>query len=474
MKNIKKLVLLSLMSFSLAGCNLLSSVSGSDGYEDYFTNELKFKKFTDVSELNKDIYNNAYFWDEPTESDDYTCYHTAKRHFVYVYKNEKKMSFSFQSGGTLNVREKDGAFQAYTGEFVYIDEDGNKSLATEENLKNIEMAKYDDGYLFFVYQYNLVFVGKDYKTFYVCEDNSKTFVGKDGSTKTIGDSELLTSSLQKLGSEKRIELPAPSSGDYEIWSGITYYKGNPSHYDAYIAGVSPQEYAEVLKHNGYVVTRSYEDPFYTFYGENGGYWFATDQKLEMKVILKYQDYLYTSPLGKTYGPNKNTVIWFYHILDASPKAVQASTKTDWDDYDKTSMANWYDGTIDATKIPFPQIAGTYMVPKLTSYAHTGLMDGTLKLRSECYNITDSSPVYLLNGYDEKLEAAGFHKYKPSYDLTTNEGKSAFKQTEDCKYVECFINDEADIAVKYYFDINMGNTIRVFKKSEMKSWLQDEK
>ena len=474
MRKFKKLALISLISFALTGCSILKSVSGSDGYEDYFTNELKFKKFTDVSDLNKVIFNDAYFWDETTESNNYSCYHTAKRHFIFVYKNEKQISCSFQSGGRLTIKEKDGALQAYTDEFIYIDEEGNKSLGTEENQKNIEIAKYDDGWLFFAYQKNLVFVTKDYKSFYICEDNTKVFVGKDGSKKTIADSELLNNSLAKLGKEKRVELPAPSSGEYEIWGGLSYYKEKPSHYDAYIAGVSPQEYVEVLKQNGFTVNRSYEDDFYTFYGENGGYWLAYDSKMEIKVILKYQDYLYTNALGKTFGPSKNTVIWLYHILDASPKTCSKSTKTDWDDYDKATMANWYDGSVDATLVPFPQIGGGYMVPSMTSYAHEGLMDGTLKLHSECYNVTDLSPVYFLDGYDEKLEAAGFHKYVPSYDLSTNEGRTAFKEDENCKYIECYINNEADIAVKYYFDINNGNTVRIFKKGEMKSWLQDEK
>ena len=475
MNKISKFLCCSVATLLLTGCNILNSVTNSsDSYEQYFTDELHFKKFTDVSELNKEIYDKAYFWDEASETEKYTCYYTAKRNFIYVYKNEKKILCSFQNGGSLTVQEKDGAFKASTDEFVVMDEEGNKSEGNPDNYKNIQMAKYDDGWLFYMFEKNLIFISKDYMAFYVCEDNTKTFVGKDGNTKIIPDSDLLTSALEKLGKEKRVELPAPSTGQYEIWGGLSYYKEKPSHYDAYIAGVSPQEYVEVLKKNGFTVNRSYEDDFYTFYGTNGGYWTAYDSKMEIKIILKYQDYLYTSPLGKTYGPTKNTVIWFYHILDASPKACTKSTATDWSDYDKTAMAKWYDGSVDATLVPFPQISEGYMVPSIMSYAHEGLMDGTLKLHSECYNITDLSPVYMLDGYDQKLEAAGFHKYVPSYDLTTNEGRQVFKKDENCKYVECFINEEADLAVKYYFDINNGNTVRVFKKSEMKSWLQDEK
>ena len=75
-------------------------------------------------------------------------------------------------------------------------------------------------------------------------------------------------------------------------------------------------------------------------------------------------------------------------------------------------------------------------------------------------------------YDEILEANGFHKYVPNYDLSNPDEKLAFFNTEESKYVNCFINQEKDIAIKYYFDIHNGNTIRVFKLSEMKSWLTD--
>lgn len=476
MKKFSKFLCLPVLAMILSGCNLLSSITNdSDGYEDYFTNELKFTKFTDVKDLNKEIFNKAYFWDTKTESDKYDCYHTSKSHFIYIYKGSKKILCAFQSGESVTIEEKDGAMKATTGQSVSIDEDGNKTgTGLEEYLANIEVAKYEDGWLFFCYQKFLVFIGKDYKSFYICEENTKEFAGFDKSIKTVADSELLTSALNKLGKEKRVELPAPLTGEYEMWAGTHYYKDNPSQYDVYIAGVSPQEYAEILKKNGFTVTRSFEDPFYTFYQNNGGYWYCTDEKMEMKIVLKYQDYLYTNSVGKTFGPTKNTFLYIRNIIDASPRTTTKTTEEDWSDYDKSIMAEWYDGSIDATKVPFPQIAKSYGVTKIMSYAHEGLMDGTLKLHSQCYNITDNSPVYFLGGYDQKLEAAGFHKYVPAYDLSTFEGRSAFQKIEECKYVECFINDEEDIAVKYYFDVINGNTVRVFKKSEMKSWLQDEK
>ena len=476
MKKLSKLFCIFSSFLMLTACNLINPEGRHEGYEEYFTEEKKYSKFTDINKLNEEIFKKAYFWSNPIDNDNYTCYITSKSHFIYIYKNSKKVMCSFQSGGTLTVEEdEEGKMSAKTDRYVIIDEKGNKTGSNNQvDRSNIEIQKDSSGWLFFFNEKYLVYVTNDYKNFYICEDNTNVFNGINNSTKLMTDDEFLTNALTILGKEERVTLPAPSTGEYEIWAGIDYYNDHPSHYSAYIAGVSPQEYVDVLKENGFTVNRSFEDEFYTFYGKNGGYWYCYDSKMEMKVILKYQDYLYTNNVGKTFGPSKNTVVWFYTIKDAKPKTITKSEETDWSESDKQTMAKWYDGTIDASKIPFPQIAKSYYVPSITMLAHEGLMDGTLKYHSECYNIYDDSPIYFLDGYDQKLEAAGFHKYVPSYDLNDSKQRSEFRNTEDSKYIECFINDVEDIAVKYYYDINQGNTIRVFKKSEMKSWLQDEK
>ena len=76
-----------------------------------------------------------------------------------------------------------------------------------------------------------------------------------------------------------------------------------------------------------------------------------------------------------------------------------------------------------------------------------------------------------------LEANGFHLYEPEhdgkkYDLNNSKDKADFHDFDESKYVYCYINSEKDIAVKYYFDITWGNTIRVFKASAMNSWKVD--
>ena len=160
-------------------------------------------------------------------------------------------------------------------------------------------------------------------------------------------------------------------------------------------------------------------------------------------------------------------------MNKNGKSVfERTTNETWDSYDIENMKSWYDGTIDGTAVPFIPLGSDYYVPTMQSSARPNALDGTLAYHHQCYNITDGSNKYFLDGYDEILEANGFHKYVPNYDLSNLEEKSAFHDTEESKYVNCFINQEKNIAIKYYFDINNGNTIRVFKLSEMKSWLTD--
>ena len=151
---------------------------------------------------------------------------------------------------------------------------------------------------------------------------------------------------------------------------------------------------------------------------------------------------------------------------------ERTTNEDWDSFDKENMSQWYDGTIDATKIPFIPLSENYYVPSIKSLARSNALDGTLAYHHECYNITDNSSKYFLDGYDQILEENGYHKYEPNYDLSNPDEKSAFFNTEESKYINCYINEEEDIAIKYYFDVINGNTIRVFKLSEMQSWLVD--
>lgn len=334
----------------------------------------------------------------------------------------------------------------------------------------LNMAKDDEGYLLVAYEKNAFYVTKDLKSVYVNEKNTNEFQGYND-TKIIASSDLLDNTLEALGAEQRVKLPAPGN-DIEVWYGMEYYKEEPSHGTAYIADITPMEYVEILKDNGYTIIRSYEDPYYAFYGENGGYWYCYDEKEEMELIVHLTYYLYINDSGESYGPFNNTVIDFYHMRKGYFGEKERTTNETWTSYDIKNMSEWYGGTIDGTAVPFIPLGNDYYVPTIQSYARSNSLDGTLAYHHLCYNITDGSNKYFLDGYDVILENNGFHKYIPNYDLSNQDERSEFFNTEDSKYVNCFINQEKDIAIKYYFDIHNGNTIRVFKLSEMKSWLTD--
>ena len=455
----------------LSSCGLLGSGGlggGYSGYEEYFEQEKKYKKFTDMDSLNEEIGKTSYFW-SMNEGSDYEAYYTGKSDLIMIYKDRTLISLRFTDGKSVTIREKNDALIFETDE-VTINSNGEKTVYYEGEDASLNMAIDDEGYLLVAYEKHAFYVSKDLKTVYVNETNTNVFQGYN-STKTIAASDLLNTTLEALGEEQRVKLPAPKE-NIEIWYGMEYYKGEPSHGTAYIADITPMEYVEILKDNGYTVIRSYEDPYYAFYGENGGYWYCYDEKEEMKLIVHLTYYLYINDLGKSFGPYNNTVIDFYHMRTGYFNEKERTTNETWDSYDIENMKSWYDGTIDGTAVPFIPLGRDYYVPTIQSSARPNALDGTLAYHHQCYNITDGSNKYFLDGYDEILEANGFHKYVPNYDLSNPEEKSAFHDTEESKYVNCFINQEKNIAIKYYFDINNGNTIRVFKLSEMKSWLTD--
>lgn len=470
MKRLFRLLFIPLLGFTLTSCDILGDLGGSgySGYEQYFTEEKHYTKYTNMASLNEAISDTAYFW-SMNDSSDYTAYYTGKNIMIMVYKNKPMVSVRFTDGKDLLIREKHETLVFETDE-VEIDEDGEKTVFVTGEDSSLDVEIDEEGYLVVAYQKYALYVTKDLQTVYVNETNTNVFQGYN-ETKTINNSVLLEKTLESLGQEKRLTLPAPGE-NIEIWYGEDYYKDEISHTSAYIAGVSPMEYVEILKENNFTVIRSYEDPFYAFYGENGGYWYCYDEQEEIKLLINLTYYLYVNNSGESFGPYENTVISFYHMTTGYFGEKERTTNKEWSSYDKEIMSEWYDGTIDATKVPFIPLSQGYSIPSFKSFARSISLDGTLAYHHECYNIRDNSNKYFLDGYDQILEENGFHKYVPNYDLSDPDQKLAFLNTEESKYINCYINQEEDIAIKYYFDVFNGNTIRVFKLSEMKSWLTD--
>ena len=473
-----KLFIISLLALATTSCDLLGALTGKENYsnyEDYFTKELKYEKSTDMASFNKALDEGAYWW-RTYDGKSSTTYYTSRNWLVYFDKQSSELTtIYFLDGNKINISTNDSGHYFQIADFTCVNTEGEywRGMqgvpATEEQQKNIQIHKYEDnsGYLVVAYEKYMFYVTSDFKDAYINETNTKTFKSANGE-KVIADCDLLNNYLTAFGKEKRLTLPAPEGKDIEIWHGKDYYQGDMSHYTAYLADVEPAEYAETLKKNGFTVIRSYEDPFYAFYLSRGGYWYCYDEEAEIEVLLKAHDYLYTDNMGKTYGPWHNTLIWFYKMNTGYFGENIQNDAEDWSDSDKETMNAWYDGKLNVT-IPFVKLGKNYNVPNKMTLAHTGILDGTLMQEHKCYNITDSSRVNYLEGYDEVLEANGYHKYEYGFDADNDlNARSSFMKTEDCKYAECYINEEKNVAIKYYFDVNNGNTIRVFKLDEMKS------
>ena len=476
-KRISKLIILPILAISLTGCDIFGAITGKSnyaGYDEYLRLEEGMTKGNSIADLNNAMGEYTYAWSESySEQYQNTSYTTGRKlriskytDYITVYTLDGE-SIRFANPQTIGNFEYVLSYtNRVSGATQYVGHDNSKLNKSD---LPVNLQEYENGYLVvFGVQNTGIFFTKDLN-FYVNENNSKTFVGPNKTTIEVSDCDLLNTTVVDIA-KPRLSFPEDSKiTDY--YFGPHYYKEKYSSYYVYLGGIEPSEYAEVLKTNGFNVERDDEDlPFLPFYGKNGGYWIATDPGHEFKIYIKYQDYLYINNSGQSFGPTKNCVITINDSNDNYFDGRVMTKNEDWTDSEKETMAGWYDGTLNGT-IPFVKMNAGYSVSRIQSYASDDLFGGALQLHSKCYKIYDESQTYFLQGYGEILEAAGYHKYQSPEPWT-----DAFKEwekTEDCKYYNCYINENADIAVKFGFNAYDGNLIRVFKLSEMKSWHQNE-
>lgn len=485
MKKLLKLLFIPLTGMILSGCDLPFVGPSYSGYEEYMKEELKYSKYSNIDSLNEAIANNAYQWEITDYSEKYgnISYTTSHNLSISIYNEENRYSIYTTDGSSFLYSPSEtygylGSFRSVAYNDLYLFPSGNisKYINLDENNISDEQKEifdvhfYDDGtLLLFMDGKHLIYFENDNKTFYVSEDYTSTFKGVNG-TKVVPTCDLLTSALDSL-EFSTLTLPAPE-GDFEAWAGENFYKEKYSNFGVYLAGVDIYDYIKTLEESNFTVIRASDDIiFLPFYGERAGSWLIHDEKGELKGSMAFQDYLYIDGSGNSYGPNYNVYISFYKSSYGLFDGRGLTSNTDWDDYEKETMKGWYDGSLNVV-IPFHPLANGYNVSSLTSYASEDLFGGALMLHHECYIISDQSIDYHLDGYDETLESNGYHKYVPSYDLSNADELSKFKNSDESKYYECYINEELDCAIKFSFSFSKGNCIKVFKKSEMKSHLED--
>lgn len=483
MTKIGFLFTLTVLPLSLGSCSFFpgGETSNYTGYEDYLINE-GYQKTNDIKDVNKAIGDNAYFW-HLFSSSTYDCYYTGLNHMVYIYKDKEQISIVLNNSESFTLKQyKDGAILSVNEISVRIDENNHKwfgydSMKDESKLSD-EQRDYcniypkDNGYV--VISKNIIFwFQSDYKDIYVCEFGSLDFK-KDDKSKTITAFTELNEAIDSRNWDK-VVIPA-SGTNKEMWHKM--HKGSskdPDYkywYDVLLTDTDPNEYAEVLRNNGFTVNRADEGGiFNAFYGEEkGGYWFAYDEKNEINLVYSFQDYLYINGLGKSYGPNKNIKINVKKAKGHHTRGPGETTNETWSESELNDMHSWYNNM--NIEIPFVKLGKEYSVSTKDSYAYESVFDNPFAVGHRCYTIYDEDNVYRLGNYGNILEENGYHLYLPDYDLTTFEGQQAYKKDENCKYYRCYINEEKDVAVKFMYSVNYGNLIRVFKKSEMKSYLQD--
>lgn len=478
MKRFTKLFVGAVTLTLLSSCEMFNNLipgKNYSGYEEFLEKELNLKKAKDIDEVNKGIKEKAYAWDSNSSSK-YDAYYSADNSMILIYKNETKISYVTIDGNSLLIQKnEEKGYVATFNSYTAIGIDGTRwdifdSEKSEDNLNDeikeaIKVNKDDNGYLFVIENKNMLYVPLDLSTIYTNDFNTNEFQGVN-SKLTIPSSDLLTNTLNLLGERETVKLFPQNSGEYEIWHGVSEYKGSYSHYSAMILGIKAQDYAEILKNNGYEITRAAEDePFYAFYGKDGGFWLCTDKNKEQKVILKNYGDIYTDLKGKSYGKGPNTEVWIYKAKTGYSEGRNLTTNEDWSDHDKEIMNGWYDGKLNVV-IPFIKLQASYNVSSLTSKAVPDILSGAMNYEQECYKIYDNSLTYHLKGYDEILEAAGYKHYVPSYNLDNSDEFREYSQSEERKYYDCYINKELNCAIKYSFDINNGNTIKVFKFDEI--------
>lgn len=424
----------------LSSCSIEDLIGGESysGYEDYLIKEVGCTKYEDINSLNNAIKSSAYQWiSGRNDSSKYNSYYTSHNLMILAY-DDYTYSISSTEGLTILVGIKDNCVAYCYGTTstpdLYLREDGSITTsggdaASDKYKKDFNAYIYDNngGYLFVLSEKHLIYLSGDKGRFYVSEDYTSTFTGPNKTTKVVPTCDLLTNTLEKL-TYSTLKLPNPGGDKFEAWGYESTYNGKYSNYTIYLAGVDPLNYIPVLESNGFTVIRSSDDIiFLPFYGERSGTWLIHDEKGELKGLLSFQDYLYTTTKGQTYGPRYNTQISFFKARNGYYSGRNKTSRTDWDDSEKTKMRNWYDGAFNAV-IPFHKLNNGYNVSTSLSRASEDLFGGALMIGHECYIIWDNSIDYYLDGYAETLEANGYHKFVPSYDLSTTEDLEAFKMS----------------------------------------------
>ena len=487
----KKLRILSLtaLAATLASCDLFNLINDLlyKNLEEFYTKN-NYSHTADLSKLNTTMQKAVYQWQTKTRTytntDDvnieeispysdvvvydetHVTINTKYSERIYVYKDSPYNRFSYRSENNPTVYLRTDGTLMYSVE-------GSRTLEymDDEHAHLLQVHDLGDAVLIHTHEGSVVYIPEDLDNeevyLYLGDDASNGYKLKSASG---GMSMSLTPEIWGIEEECvtltpfSIELPDGYNEDVYYKSVDDEDDGSFNYFEVILPTLKAKDYADFLEQKGYEVFRGQEYGLFNLEGENDGEWVYYDAAHSVKVHLQY-DYPIAAIMGsdpKNYGVHLHVqkAEYTFSLFGSTPNG-----RTDWTQEDKEAMLNTY-GTV----LPFIELGRNYHIgtTKMSYVEHPML--SPLVVDSKCYLIFDNYFEDLITkDYGKRLVEAGFTEYLPP---STKDEIIAWKKTEDIKYYRCFLSDEYDLAVKFFFDDIYGNTIEVFKKSELKSYHVD--
>ena len=475
---------------ALTGCELFNIINNLfyDSFDDYIQKnnyqEISASSFNDL------LKEHMYFWSKEiqtyanTDSVDTRYYSPQSDNILEVIDNNQTTIYSrygerivvmYGESNTTPVRYyfEDDPEVVVNNELniFYVDDNSMRQEMDAAHEYLFKCHIYEDGYLFVTQKNFMFYLSKDFKEYYINTNDTATFTNYDKQI-VVPESELLTATLEALPDKEKLYFPIP-----ENYEGSIYAKDNvdeeDGHYISYnvlIPNVKASEYVKLLQQNDLEVYRGECHPMFDIGADEGGEWIIYDKNQEFATHLQF-DTSYCAVKGsdeKNWGVELN-------IQKAESKfsyyGKTVNTQTDWTDDEKAFMEQNY-GFV----LPFVNLGRRYHVDKQKRAHGEHPMTTPLNFDAKCYWVFDNFyKDVITETYGTKLEAIGFNLYEtPVTKESPLEEIRDWKNSEECKYYQMYLNTELDLGVKFYFDDIYGNTIKIFKLSEIHAWNYDAK
>ena len=483
MKKIPLALLFATTLTSFSGCSIINTLSNNiyKSLDDYFKKN-NYTETKSADEFNSIMQKHVYFWQKKIQT-----YTNTSRSDEVCYSPQSDSIIHFEEAGQYTIRSRyseqivvltnsdyyrityefeddDKVYWLADGSFVYANPETGYLEPVDEKHENVlKMHEYNDGYLFVTNKNFMFYFNKDYSKYYINTKDTNEFTNADGSI-YIPQSDLLNDTLSKLPKKQLFTLPLPKG-----YSNAIYHKDYVSEkdnewiaYDVILPYIQAVDYVKLIKEQGLEIYRGEYHPIYAMGGENGGEWVFYDRNHELKIHLEYENPIAVTLKSDNYGVRMR-------IQKAEEKfcyyGQTVTSATDWTDEEKKTMTDNF-GIV----LPFEQLGRRLHFSGKRANGEMPL-ESALDMDVECYWIFDNFyKDVITESYGDKLIEAGFRKYEEPKD---KDELQKWKDSEDVKYYECYLKEDLDLAVKFLFDDIYGNTIKVFKISELKSWHIDE-